>query len=131
VTTLCIKNLKSLTEANFTAGIPVENLAGSNTSVFTGTFSKDYHDVQSRDPDLLSNSTSGVGTAMMSNRISHFYDLRGASMSIDTGCSGSMVSLHQACRSIWSGDSDISVVAAADGLLNQDGFIAMSTFGYV
>lgn len=122
--------LLSLIGVNCTAGIPIENLAGSNTSVFTGCFSKDYHEVQVRDPELLSNSTSGVGTAMLSNRISHFYDLQGASMSIDTGCSGSMVALHQACRSIWSGDSDVSVVAGADALLNQDSFIAMSTLGY-
>ena len=119
---------QSLIGETYIAGIPVKSLASSNTLVFTGCFSKDYHEVQVRDPELLSNSTSGVGTAMLSNRISHFYDLQWASISIDTGCSGSMVALHQACRSICSGDSDILVVAGADALL-KDSFIAMSTLG--
>lgn len=112
-----------------TAGIPIEKIAGSNTSVFSGCFSKDYFEAQARDPELISNSTAGNGTAMLSNRISHFYDLQGASMTIDTGCSASLVALHQACWSIWSGHSDASVVTGADILINPDSFISMSTLG--
>jgi len=52
-------------------------------------------------------------------------------MSIDTGCSASMVALHQACQTIWSGASDISVVAGANALLSPDMFISMSSLGFV
>lgn len=99
--------------------------------MFTGTFSKDYYENQSRDPDLLKDSISGNGTAMLSNRISFFYDLRGPSMTIDTGCSASMVALSQACQTIWAGESDLSIVTGANAMLNEDMFIAMSCLGYV
>ncbi|CAI6088461.1 unnamed protein product [Clonostachys chloroleuca] len=121
--------LEGVYEATEDAGIPIENLVGSNTSVFTGTFSKDYYENQSRDPDLLKDSISGNGTAMLSNRISFFYDLRGPSMTIDTGCSASMVALSQACQTIWAGESDLSIVTGANAMLNEDMFIAMSCLG--
>lgn len=74
---------------------------------------------------------TGNYTAMLSNRISHFYDLQGASMSIDTGCSSGLAALHQACQTIRSGESDVSIVGASSTILNPDLFIAMSTLGYV
>ncbi|EHK97214.1 putative Phthiocerol synthesis polyketide synthase type I PpsA [Glarea lozoyensis 74030] len=48
-----------------TAGIPMEKIAGSNTSVFSGCFSKDYFEAQARDPEQVTNSTAGNGTAML------------------------------------------------------------------
>jgi acyl transferase domain-containing protein len=67
---------------------------------------------------------------MFANRISHFYNLRGQSLSIDTGCSSGLVALHQGCQSIWSGDSATSIVGASSLMLSQDLFITMSTIGY-
>ncbi len=64
---------------------------------------------------------------MASNRISHFYDLRGASMSVDTGCSTTLTALHQACQSLRAGESNMSVVGGANVMLNPDNFIAMSS----
>lgn len=66
---------------------------------------------------------------MFSNRLSHVFDLRGASMTIDTGYSTNMVAVHQGCRSIQSGDLDISVVIASCAILNPDMSIAMSNLG--
>ncbi|KAJ9316634.1 hypothetical protein DTO271D3_3141 [Paecilomyces variotii] len=111
------------------AGIPLGKFAGSNTSVFTGCFSKDYHEILARDPELVAQTAFGTGTAMLANRISHFYDLRGPSMPLDTGCSAGLVALHQGCRSIWSGESDTSIIGGSNLLLNQDSFIGMSTMG--
>lgn len=124
-----IMNLCFLTAATTTAGMPIEKMAGSNTSVFTGHFSKDYYETQARDLDVLRDSIPGTGTALMANRLSYVYDWRGASMAIDTGCSASMVALHQACQTLWSRDSDVSVVAGVNALLNPDMFIAMASLG--
>jgi acyl transferase domain-containing protein len=112
------------------AGIPLEKLAGSNTSVYAGTFNKDYHEIQTKDAEVLPQAfLAGTGTAMVANRISHFYDLQGPSMSIDTGCSSGLVAMHQGCQSIRSGESNLSIVGAASTLLNQDAFICTSTLG--
>ncbi|KAM3537331.1 hypothetical protein ARSEF1564_009747 [Beauveria bassiana] len=124
--------LESVYEATEDAGIPLNNISGTNTSVFTGTFNKDYHEVQTKDAEVLSRSfLAGTGTAMLSNRISHFFDLQGPSVSIDTGCSSGMVAVHHACQSIRTGESEISIVGASSTLLSQDAFISASTVGAI
>jgi acyl transferase domain-containing protein len=50
-------------------------------------------------------AATGNGIAIMSNRISWFYDLRGPSMTLDTGCSASLVGVHLACQSLRAGES--------------------------
>ncbi|KAK3328388.1 hypothetical protein B0T19DRAFT_475997 [Cercophora scortea] len=124
--------LEIVYEATEDAGIPIEALAGTNTSVFAGCYGKDYHDLQTRDPEAMPPSfLTGNGTAMLSNRISHHYDLQGASMSIDTGCSSGLACLHQGCQTILTGESDVSIVGASSTILNPDLFLAMSTLGMV
>jgi acyl transferase domain-containing protein len=114
----------------WSAGIPIESLAGSNTSVFTGLFGKDYYDGLMKDPESLPPSLMTTnGTAMYSNRISHFYDFRGASMTLDTGCSGSLVALHHACRTIQLGESDLAIAGGSGIMLSPDMFIALSNMG--
>lgn len=106
----------------------MQGVAGSNTSVFAGSFFKDYNDAHLRDPETLPRSLlMGVGAAMASNRLSHFFDLRGASMSIDTGCSTTLTALHQACQNLRTGESDMSIIGGANVLLNPDNFIIMTS----
>jgi acyl transferase domain-containing protein len=50
-------------------------------------------------------------------------------MTIDTGCSTSLVALHLACQSIRAGESDAAVVGGSTVLLNPDMFISMSSLG--
>lgn len=69
------------------AGIPVESLRGSNTSVFVGIFERDYDCMGYKDlPELMRLHVTGAGDAVMLNCISYCFDLKGASMTIDTGC---------------------------------------------
>ncbi|KAF3055679.1 Lovastatin diketide synthase LovF [Daldinia childiae] len=122
--------LESVYEGTEDAGIPLEKLAGSNTSVFIGCYAKDYQDIQTRDPESM--PTPFVTTnfmTMLANRVSHFYDLKGASMTIDTGCSGGLVALHQGCQAIRSGESDMSIIGASSLILSQDMFISLSSVG--
>ncbi|RYP24609.1 hypothetical protein DL765_000435 [Monosporascus sp. GIB2] len=126
--------LEVVYEATEDAGLPIEKLAGPgpNTSVFTGCYTKDYHDLQTRDPESMPPSTlTGNYTAMLSNRVSHFYDFQGASMSIDTGCSAALAALHQGCQAIRLGESNVSIIGASNVILNPDIYIAMSSLGMV
>lgn len=75
--------------------------------------------------------TLGTDYSMMANRISHFFDLRGHSTSIDTACSTSLMGLHLACQSLRSGDSDAAVVGGAGLCLSPSLFSDISTTGFV
>jgi acyl transferase domain-containing protein len=90
------------------AGIPMERAGGTKTGVFVGCFAKEYDTLFSRDPELPPKyQASGTGSAMLSNRLSWFYNLKGPSMTLDTACSSSLNALHLACQSLREGESNM------------------------
>ncbi|RYP67274.1 hypothetical protein DL769_005813 [Monosporascus sp. CRB-8-3] len=73
-----------------------------------------YHALEN-DPLVFSqNKVMGTSPAILANRISWFYDLRGTSQTIDTACSSSLVAFHQACRNVQSGDSPMAIVSGVN-----------------
>lgn len=108
----------------------MEQLRGTNTSVHSGIMFRDYHDTQLRDPATLPRYFSTSDPASMaSNSVSHFFDLRGPSMSIDTACSSTLTALHLACQGLRKGESGVAIVTGASLMLNADVFIGMSNIG--
>ena len=90
------------------AGMPMARVAGSQTSVYIGAFTHDYEILNFKDPwNIPRYHATGTTPSMLATRVSHFYDLRGASMCVDTACSSSMVALDLACQSLLSGDSSM------------------------
>jgi len=87
----------------------MEDVVGSNTSCYVGSFTKDYGDMlaSGRGEDAPLYFGIGTGTAILSNRISWFFDFKGPSISVDTACSSSLVALHLACQSIRAGESEM------------------------
>ncbi|KAL4922017.1 thiolase-like protein [Aspergillus aurantiobrunneus] len=106
----------------------VENdLKGSNTTVYTALYNRNYEKMLLRDPDQIPFYTvTGNGEAMYSNRLSYFFDLRGPSFTLDTGCSGSLVALQNACQSIWTGQADQSIVGGSNLILDPASMIGPS-----
>lgn len=75
-----------------------------------------------KDPDDAPQyAATGNGNAMMSNRISHFFNLQGPSLTVDTGCSASLVCFHLACQSLISGESDMVNFPASHLLVKMFG----------
>ncbi|PQE19486.1 Lovastatin diketide synthase protein [Rutstroemia sp. NJR-2017a WRK4] len=103
------------------AGIPLEKLDGAPVACFVGSYASDYGDMQNRDAeDRPANCAIGVGRAIMANRLSYFLNIKGPSITIDTACSGSLVGLDLACRSLQSGEVDAAIVATSNFYLNPD-----------
>ena len=91
-----------------TAGLPLDRVYGTNTSVHTGCFTADYMLMMGKDPEVMPKYTAtGVAAAMLSNRLSSYFGLTGPSSTIDTACSASLVALDQACQSLRLGHSSM------------------------
>lgn len=113
-----------------TAGLTLSQVVGSKTSVYAGVFTHDYHEGLVRDEDKLPRfMVVGTWSAMSANRISHFFDFRGASMTLDTGCSTALVALHQAMQSLRGSEADMSVVSGVNLMLNPDQFKSIGSLG--
>jgi len=116
-------------EAFEDAGIPLDKVAGSRTGVFIGGFCIDQliHQIQPSNRYLIdSHSTVGASITILSNRLSHAFDLRGPSLTMDTACSSSLVAIHYACQSLMSGESDMVIAGGVNVMTRPDYPIMMS-----
>ncbi|MCA0155353.1 type I polyketide synthase [Tsukamurella sp. M9C] len=118
------------------AGLRAEDLERSQTSVFTGGFTLDYSQMHfstsaAEPPTVAAHTATGVVMTMLSNRISHAFDLLGPSMSVDTACSSSLVAIHLACQSIWNGESELALAGGVNLMLSPNFTIAASTGGFL
>ena len=105
---------------------------GSDTAVFVGAFNSDYGSLMAKDPAIIpAYKVTGLGTSLFSNRISHWFDLRGPSATVDTACSASMTALHMACETLRKGDSKLAIVSGANLILDPDIMLALSTLKYL
>ena len=119
--------LETAYEAFENAGIPIKHVQGSNTSVYVSIFSRDYDRMMFKDVnDIAKYHMIGTGEAILSNRVSHVFDLKGPSMTIDTGYSGSMVALHYACQSLRTGESSLALVGGSNLILSPDQMMPMT-----
>ncbi|HEV2149317.1 MAG TPA: type I polyketide synthase, partial [Longimicrobiaceae bacterium] len=103
------------------AGIPADRLAGSATGVFVGISTNDYFRLQ-REAGAGHDTYSGTGSALSvaANRISYVLGLQGPSLALDTACSSSLVAVHQACRSLAAGESDLALAGGVNLVLSPD-----------
>ncbi|KAI1074585.1 polyketide synthase [Whalleya microplaca] len=126
------KLLEVVAECLEDAGVPLENISGSNTAVYIGNFTVDFQSMQTRDPDYLHRyHGTGTGTGIMANRISHVFNLHGPSFTLDTACSSSLYCLHSAVVALKNGDCDGAIVAGANLINGPEQHIATVKGGVI
>lgn len=116
-------------EAFENAGIPLPSLAGQPVGVYVGGFMLDHMITQmaaANRSQINQNSAAGMMMTMLSNRISHVFDLRGPSLSIDTACSSSLVAFHVACQDLWAGRCELAIVGGVNVMTRPEYPIGMS-----
>ncbi|WP_209006602.1 type I polyketide synthase [Labrenzia sp. THAF82] len=119
--------LQLVWEALEHANMRPSDLAGSNTGVYVGASSLDYHHRFLVDPAMADMQfMTGNTLSIVSNRISYIYDLRGPSFTVDTACSSSIVALHEAVSAIESGQIDTAIVCGVSLLLSPFAFVGFS-----
>ena len=93
------------------------------TGVYVGASSLDYASLMRAEGVAATGyAATGNSLAMLSNRISHLFDIQGPSQTIDTACSSSLVAVHRAMRALKLGECDAAIVAGVNVTLALDGF---------
>ena len=107
-------------------------MRGSDTGVFVGAFLNDYSDIMSLDPSVdRAHQATGVGIAMLANRISYWFNLHGPSMTIDTACSASAAAVNLAFESLQSGTSKMALASGANLILAPGSMLSLSAMKFV
>ena len=121
-------------EAMEDAGLRRDQLDGTRTSVFIGSFMYDYLCMQSaseqRD-EINPYVAMGCAVSPLANRISYDFNLKGPSVSLDTACSSSLVAVHLACRSLWGGEADMAIAGGVNVMLRPESSIMLSKAGFL
>lgn len=86
----------------------MSSVAGSSTSVYTGSFGLDYGIQLNRDAEFPPlHAGLGFGISMLANRLSWFFDLRGPSIGLDSACSSSAMAIDMACQALLNKSCDM------------------------
>ncbi len=112
------------------AGYPAGAVAGAPMGVFVGASGSDYQRIMDTDR-LPVRAHSGLATSMavIANRVSYFYDLRGPSVQLDTACSSSLVAVHSAVRALRAGECTTALVGGVNLLCHPANSIAYHLAG--
>nr|WHF58361.1 polyketide synthase [Aspergillus sp.] len=115
------------------AGLTINGVTGSNTSVYVGSFMNDFETMVHKDIDTVPNTyhATGKASSILANRLSWFYNLKGPSVSVNTACSGSLVALHLACESLRSGETSMGLVCGANLIFTPENTAGLSNQNFL
>lgn len=82
--------------------------------MYTGCFTGDYMSILQQDYEAEQrHAAMGAAVSMLANRLSWFFNFKGASVNLDSACSSSLVALHLACQDLQSGASSMVCIPVA------------------
>ncbi|GAB2699296.1 polyketide synthase Pks13 [Nocardia thraciensis] len=109
------------------ARIPASDLKGKPVGVYIGSSGNDFMflvamaagaPVDANTPaTAAAYGITGSVSSIIPNRVSYFFDFRGPSVSVDSACSSTLVSVHEAVKALRSGDADVALAGGVNMLL--------------
>ncbi|TDD89141.1 type I polyketide synthase [Actinomadura rubrisoli] len=119
--------LEMAAEALDDAAIDPATWAGTDAAVYVGISDTSYGALQMLATDTVNPYTMpGAASSIAANRLSHFLDLRGPSMAVDTACSSALVALDRACKTLLEGTSPTALCGGVNALLSPYHYIGFS-----
>jgi acyl transferase domain-containing protein/D-arabinose 1-dehydrogenase-like Zn-dependent alcohol dehydrogenase len=118
-------------EAVEDARIAPDRLRGSRTGVFVGAMADDYTILLHGDDDVAITpyTLTGLNRGIIANRVSYTLGLGGPSLTVDTGQSSSLVSVHLASESIRRGECALAIAGGVHLNLAPESTAGTAEFG--
>ncbi|HLK62418.1 MAG TPA: amino acid adenylation domain-containing protein [Bryobacteraceae bacterium] len=107
-------------EALENANLAPDRLHGQPAGVFVGITCFDHAVMRPAAQSYSIYDGTGSALNMAAGRLSYVLGLTGPSMAIDTACSSSLVSLHLACESLRSGESETALACGVNLMLSPE-----------
>lgn len=115
------KLLEVVYEAFESGGVTLADVSNTTTAVFTGSFTSDFQQMSFKEPDFRhSYAATGVDPGIISNRISHVFNLQGPSIVVNTACSSSVYAIHNACNALRNNEACAAIVGGTNLILTVD-----------
>ncbi|MGX7829584.1 SDR family NAD(P)-dependent oxidoreductase [Actinokineospora sp. 24-640] len=123
---LCRQFLEAGAECLADAGLTPADVAGSRLGVFAGARAANFgaHHGQAGP-----HSISGMAQNFIAAHLSHFLDVRGPALVLDSACSSALVAVHTAVAGLRTGETDLALAGGVEVLLDEVPFIGMSEAG--
>ncbi|MFF4567450.1 type I polyketide synthase [Streptomyces sp. NPDC001435] len=118
-------------EALEDAHVRAETLRSTRTGVFVGAIWDDYATLHHRLglTDISPHTVTGLHRSIIANRVSYFLGLNGPSLTVDSGQSSSLVSVHLACESLRKGESTIALAGGVNLNIVPESTLGAAKFG--
>ncbi|WFR55593.1 SDR family NAD(P)-dependent oxidoreductase [Anaerocolumna sp. AGMB13025] len=121
--------LQTIWKVTEDAGYKASELSGKPIGVYIGVQFNDYQELLQESDEMKPQIVTGNSHAVLANRISYYMNFKGPSEAIDTACSGSLVAIHHAVKSIQRGESEMAVAGGVSLMLSPKTFLSASKLG--
>ncbi|WP_225732156.1 MULTISPECIES: thioester reductase domain-containing protein [unclassified Nocardia] len=112
------------------AGIDPRSLRRKRCGVFAGAPGSDYATLLRNRATFGSHHMfTGNSPAILPARVAYHLDLTGPCMGLDTACSSALVAVHQACRSLLSGESELALAGGVAVFVTPEYHLLASSMG--
>ena len=118
-------------EAIVDAGYNPFDLKGTQTGVFVGNMFMEALEASSNDTKggHVGYGLTGACDSMLSNYLSFFFDFKGPSLTVNTGCSASLAAFDLAVKSLLCGQCEFAIAAGTNILLKPGTALHMLRLG--
>ncbi|MBD3422690.1 MAG: SDR family NAD(P)-dependent oxidoreductase [Chitinivibrionales bacterium] len=121
--------IECVSRATEDAGMKADTLSNSEVGTFVGGFHLESYSAMLAPENkyrIIQQSPTSSTMAMLANKLSYVFNLKGPSISVDTACSASLTAIHLACESIWFNSCKMAFACGVSIMINPCTNIALS-----
>ena len=114
-------------EAMEDGGQVPSKLDGTEVGVYVGLSNTDFGQLCLHNLNLVDIYVAGgCAISILSGRLSYVLGLQGPSVTVDTACSTSLVAVHLACQSLWSGETELALAGGVNLILIPHAYVGFA-----